>query len=139
MGTVDCNMFCAGGGGKRDRTDDLLHAMQALSQLSYTPPGRRNQQLPPRHFYHFCTDGGGKRDRTDDLLHAMQALSQLSYTPSGCRNNKSRTWRLLFSLLVSNLIYIRLTTISTNNCLNHYFTTASYLASPRGFEPLYSP
>ena len=25
------------GGGKRDRTDDLLHAMQALSQLSYTP------------------------------------------------------------------------------------------------------
>ncbi len=34
---------CAGltglkaGGGKRDRTADLLHAMQALSQLSYTP------------------------------------------------------------------------------------------------------
>ena len=27
----------AGGGGKRDRTADLLHAMQALSQLSYTP------------------------------------------------------------------------------------------------------
>ena len=26
------------GGGKRDRTADLLHAMQALSQLSYTPP-----------------------------------------------------------------------------------------------------
>ncbi len=30
--------FC--GGGKRDRTDDLLHAMQALSQLSYTPTGK---------------------------------------------------------------------------------------------------
>jgi hypothetical protein len=29
--------FCSGGGGKRDRTADLLHAMQALSQLSYTP------------------------------------------------------------------------------------------------------
>jgi hypothetical protein len=28
-----------GGGGKRDRTADLLHAMQALSQLSYTPNG----------------------------------------------------------------------------------------------------
>ena len=27
--------FC--GGGKRDRTADLLHAMQALYQLSYTP------------------------------------------------------------------------------------------------------
>ena len=25
------------GGGTRDRTADLLHAMQALSQLSYTP------------------------------------------------------------------------------------------------------
>ena len=30
-----CGWF--GGGGKRDRTADLLHAMQALSQLSYTP------------------------------------------------------------------------------------------------------
>ena len=37
-------MFCIGG-GERDRTDDLLLAKQALSQLSYTPnqlvgPGR---------------------------------------------------------------------------------------------------
>jgi hypothetical protein len=31
------------GGGKRDRTADLLHAMQALSQLSYTPVGCREQ------------------------------------------------------------------------------------------------
>ena len=29
------------GGGKRDRTDDLLHAMQPLSQLSYTPVSER--------------------------------------------------------------------------------------------------
>ncbi len=29
------------GGGKRDRTADLLHAMQALSQLSYTPARKR--------------------------------------------------------------------------------------------------
>ena len=28
------------GGGKRDRTADLLHAMQALSQLSYTPEAK---------------------------------------------------------------------------------------------------
>src|SRR5207253_6983022 len=34
----------AGGGGERDRTDDLLLAKQALSQLSYTPvPEVRNQ------------------------------------------------------------------------------------------------
>ena len=30
------------GGGKRDRTADLLHAMQALSQLSYTPTRAAN-------------------------------------------------------------------------------------------------
>jgi hypothetical protein len=29
------------GGGTRDRTADLLHAMQALSQLSYTPARKK--------------------------------------------------------------------------------------------------
>ena len=39
------------GGGERDRTDDLLLAKQALSQLSYTPfqeirrPGVRSQEV----------------------------------------------------------------------------------------------
>ena len=32
-----CLVIRSVGGGKRDRTADLLHAMQALSQLSYTP------------------------------------------------------------------------------------------------------
>ena len=42
------------GGGKRDRTADLLHAMQALSQLSYTPDNRvekysiKKQGIPVR-------------------------------------------------------------------------------------------
>ena len=40
--------FCAVGGGKRDRTADLLHAMQALSQLSYTPRAQK-------HCYFFTT------------------------------------------------------------------------------------
>ena len=31
------NMWVTNGGGERDRTDDLLLAKQALSQLSYTP------------------------------------------------------------------------------------------------------
>src|SRR6218665_4142421 len=35
------------GGGNRDRTDDLWHAMQALSQLSYTPT-----QWQPRPMAH---------------------------------------------------------------------------------------
>ena len=42
------------GGGERDRTDDLLRAKQALSQLSYTPfsgirgqgSGARRQEHP---------------------------------------------------------------------------------------------
>src|SRR5436190_16061123 len=36
MGTATF-LFGLAGGGNRDRTGDLLHAMQALSQLSYTP------------------------------------------------------------------------------------------------------
>ena len=35
------------GGGKRDRTADLLHAMQALSQLSYTPKRARIIMIKP--------------------------------------------------------------------------------------------
>ncbi|GEM_PF-5254787 len=37
------------GGGKRDRTADLLHAMQALSQLSYTPRGLERGRIIVRH------------------------------------------------------------------------------------------
>ena len=35
LSTLDSD--CDPGGGERDRTDDLLLAKQALSQLSYTP------------------------------------------------------------------------------------------------------
>ncbi len=34
------------GGDKRDRTADLLHAMQALSQLSYTPTTELHFSVP---------------------------------------------------------------------------------------------
>src|SRR5205807_4799261 len=48
----DCGycFFPAGraGGGNRDRTGDLLHAMQALSQLSYTPDRGRELYLSSR-------------------------------------------------------------------------------------------
>ncbi len=32
------------GGADRDRTDDLLHAMQALFQLSYGPNNRQSRR-----------------------------------------------------------------------------------------------
>ena len=35
-----------GGGADRDRTDDLLNAIQALSQLSYSPTIGRNPVMP---------------------------------------------------------------------------------------------
>ena len=37
------------GGVKRDRTADLLNAIQALSQLSYNPNGKNVSEL--YHFY----------------------------------------------------------------------------------------
>jgi uncharacterized SAM-dependent methyltransferase len=45
MGTLELRHYklCKLGGGKRDRTADLLHAMQALSQLSYTPVCARDK------------------------------------------------------------------------------------------------
>ena len=49
MGTIDQNnqSQAKSGGARRDRTADLLHAMQALSQLSYGPTWRRGT-LPDR-------------------------------------------------------------------------------------------
>ena len=38
---LPCSMTVEDGGARRDRTADLLHAMQALSQLSYGPIDRR--------------------------------------------------------------------------------------------------
>ena len=46
MGTYE-SCVIADGGGKRDRTADLLHAMQALSQLSYTPKRARIIMIEP--------------------------------------------------------------------------------------------
>ena len=73
-----------GGGPDRDRTDDLLDANQALSQLSYGPkitvPMPRwevDSSLSP------CSRMAPARFRSRrlDLLDANQALSQLSYGP----------------------------------------------------------
>ena len=37
---LNIGLWSGNGGGERDRTDDLLLAKQALSQLSYTPDKR---------------------------------------------------------------------------------------------------
>jgi hypothetical protein len=54
------NALCAlrGGGGERNRTDDLLLAKQALSQLSYTPRlWRQRRQSPRRRQRRSCAAG----------------------------------------------------------------------------------
>ena len=52
MGTRKNILRCCG--GTRGRTADLLHAMQALSQLSYTPRKADDYRVQDR----FCKAGG---------------------------------------------------------------------------------
>ena len=61
------------GGDKRDRTADLLNAIQALSQLSYTP-----MVLKPLILLDFCVI----RLSCSAGRFTGQLPSQLSYTPT---------------------------------------------------------
>ena len=68
----DVNLF---GGGERDRTDDLLLAKQALSQLSYTPKVFNIANFVPLPWW--------ARVDLNYRPHAYQAcaLTRLSYGP----------------------------------------------------------
>ena len=68
----DVNLF---GGGERDRTDDLLLAKQALSQLSYTPKVSNIANFVPLLWW--------ARVDLNYRPHAYQAcaLTRLSYGP----------------------------------------------------------
>jgi hypothetical protein len=55
------------GGARRDRTDDLMLAKHALSQLSYGPKGSSRQAERPVH-------GGPGTTRTSDLTLIRGAL-----------------------------------------------------------------
>ena len=90
------------GGGERDRTDGLLRARQALSQLSYTPKsGDREQVTGDKSENHFqlllpgtwhlepeLVGLGGLEPPTSRLSGVRS--NQLSYRPvSGDRNRKT--------------------------------------------------
>src|ERR1700730_13269225 len=68
------------GGARRDRTADLLHAMQALSQLSYgplpVPPrlGRRAGQQNPDHSSGSISSLLVAADVADDVGHVLVAF-----------------------------------------------------------------
>src|SRR5579863_862311 len=63
------------GGARRDRTADLLHAMQALSQLSYGPTWRRGT-LPGGH--QFVKEMNGLR--SPDCQRTIQSSQELGFT-----------------------------------------------------------
>ena len=65
------------GGGERDRTDDLLVANQALSQLSYTPDSHLLTQNPlePEEMV-----GLGRFELPTSRLSGVRS-NQLSYRP----------------------------------------------------------
>ena len=68
---------CISGGGERDRTDDLLRARQALSQLSYTPQLPNPHHRPARHLQ---LVGLGRFELPTSRLSGVRS-NQLSYRP----------------------------------------------------------
>ncbi|CAG9271002.1 hypothetical protein PUN4_630045 [Paraburkholderia unamae] len=71
------------GGGKRDRTADLLHAMQALSQLSYTPLQNGFVMNPPLR-------------RIDDGVAWYPERNSHSAWEAGLYGMKSKSWQKNF-------------------------------------------
>ncbi len=67
-------LYCYGG-GERDRTDDLLRARQALSQLSYTPEKYSRTDCSQSRWWAWM--------ELNHRPHAYQAcaLTELSYRP----------------------------------------------------------
>ena len=66
------------GGARRNRTDDLLHAMQALSQLSYSPET-------------FCTVGPVRGAETSQSSRTDQAHLALRYHRYRRRHHRYRS------------------------------------------------
>ena len=73
------------GGARRDRTDDLLHAMQALSQLSYGPT-ERAQILGDRLPEVKLTGMGGSEQRA--------GCSQADFIPEKMNGNREAEQRM---------------------------------------------
>src|SRR3954449_8665706 len=63
------------GGAKRDRTADLLHAMQALSQLSYGPISGGACRSRAALFSLCCGFGGESKSRTRSSVLLVLTLA----------------------------------------------------------------
>ena len=98
------------GGARRDRTDDLLLAKQALSQLSYGPPSRpcdqRGRHLPGGDLQEDpATKGmvGLERFELSTSRLSSARSNQLSYRPGkrGRRPNEERETKAAVSRMHS--------------------------------------
>ena len=82
-----CRRSSRPGGGERDRTDDLLLAKQALSQLSYTPaPEDRGRQQNHRISAALCTSE----------IPASELVGQGGFEPPTSRLSSARSNQLSY-------------------------------------------
>ena len=132
------------GGGKRDRTADLLHAMQALSQLSYTPTGSSSRcccaskrcELYPwsvrasrvcvENFAGFLPESQIKRGKAFFYQDLSGLISNIARD-----RNKPPTRPITLGDTHHGAMAIK----NPPACADGFFD----LASPRGFEPRLSP
>ena len=77
------------GGARRDRTADLLHAMQALSQLSYDPTWRR-RTLPDGPQFVKKMKGLGAPD-SQGTGETREALAAPQNTQAGVDRRRNRS------------------------------------------------
>ena len=75
------------GGARRDRTDDLMLAKHALSQLSYGPVPEDECRLPVRRIRSIKVVGLGRLELPTSRLSSARS-NQLSYKPQRPISNK---------------------------------------------------
>ena len=96
------------GGGERDRTDGLLVANQALSQLSYTP--KSQIMTAPQNFASaglICVVGLGRLELPTSRLSGVRS-SHLSYRPKGADRSKlNREKSVISDLHMSHRLSMR--------------------------------
>jgi hypothetical protein len=118
LATNDASHRSRGGGGDRNRTDDLLLAKQALSQLSYTPSVLSEAQNPIRRQRRACAAiaAGQRTERslfllcaalavapqplprpaTNDALHRSRVVGQGGFEPPTSRLSSARSNQLSY-------------------------------------------
>ena len=92
------NIVIRFGGGERDRTDDLLLAKQALSQLSYTPLIKNSKK-------HAILVGPGRLELPTSRLSGVRS-NRLSYGPIRAPNNSKKGFIDDGLMSINNLIQI---------------------------------